>query len=399
MRNVLRSYAIAVCLACVAAGPGPKPVEIAGFRGGGGLSGQAEKIAPPPMKLRWTYHTDDLQHASVDSAATIAGDTVYVADDSGTLHAINLATGKNKWKYVSDGGFDTSPLVMGGRVYLGDLSGVFHCVSAADGKKIWLFDSESGIHGSANSDGTHILFGNDGAQIICLDTEGKKVWSVTAGDRINAAPSIAMLADGRRVALFSGCDADLRAIELKEGKEAFTAALGALAPGSPVVVAMAAPHAAPRPVAARGDRIIVGTDQGHVLCYSSEGKQLWDYDKVKDGAMVYASPAVAEGIVVAGARDRQVHAMELATGKPLWTFATRGDVDSSPLISDGRVYVGSKDKKLYVLDLKTGKSLWEFTAARAISAPPAIGRGVLVIGDERGNVYCFEGDQNKLNIK
>jgi outer membrane protein assembly factor BamB len=378
-------------MVCCAAGPATKPGEIFAFRGGGGLSGVAEKIAAPPMKLRWTYQTDEQQHASVESAATITADTVYVADDRGTLHAIDLATGKNKWKYSSDGGFDASPLVMDGRVYLGDLAGVFHCVSASDGKKIWTFDAESGVHGSANSDGSHIIFGTDGAQIICLDTGGKKLWSVTAEDRINAAPSIGTLPDGRMIALVSGCDSRLRAIDLKEGKEVFAAEMGALSPSSPVVVAMADSHAHPQPVATRNDRIIVGTDQGHVLCYSSDGKPLWDYDKVKDGAMVYASPAVSDGIVVTGARDRHVHAMSLADGKPLWTFATHGDVDSSPLISDGRVYIGSSDKKLYVLDLKTGAMLWQFTAGRAITAPPAIARGVLVIGDTRGNVYCFEG--------
>ena len=332
------------------------------------------------MKLRWTYQTgDEKQRSSVESAATITADTVYVSDDRGTLHAIDLLTGKAKWKYESEGGFDTSPLVMDGRVFLGDLAGEFHCVSAVDGKKIWVFVSQSGVHGSANSDGTHILFGNDGAEIICLDTDGKQQWIAVAGDRINAAPSIGALPDGRWVALFSGCDSHLRAIELKAGNEIFSAEMGALAPGSPVMLK---------------DRIVIGTDRGHVLCYALDGKPLWDYDKVKDEAMVYSSPAVAEGIVVAGARDRQVHAMALADGKPLWTFATRGDVDSSPLISDGRVYVGSKDKKLYVLDLKTGKSLWEFTAARAITAPPAIGQGVLIIGDTKGNVYCFEAHGN-----
>jgi outer membrane protein assembly factor BamB len=368
--------AIPLCLLLIAAGPATKPVEIAAFRGGGGLIGTAPRISAPPMKLRWTYHTDEVQHPGIDSAVTIAGDTAYVADDRGTLHAIDLATGTGKWKYVSEGGFDTSPLVMDGRVYLGDLAGIFHCVSAKDGTKIWTFDSESGIHASANSDGVHIVFGTDGAQIFCLDTDGKKVWDAAAGDRINAAPSIGTLPGGKLAALFSGCDSQLRAIELNSGKEIFAAEMESLAPGSPVLL---------------NDRILVGVDRGHVLCFSLEGKPMWDYTGVKDEAMVYGSPAVSEGIAVVGARDRQVHAFSVADGKPLWKFGTRGDVDSSPLISDGRVYVGSKDKKLYVLDLKTGEKLWEFAAARGISAPPAIGQGVLVIGDERGNVYCFEG--------
>jgi outer membrane protein assembly factor BamB len=368
------------CLTLLAAGPATRPSDFAAFRDGGGLDGVAAPLPPPPMTLRWTYHAgadEPQQHTAIESAAAISDGTVYVADDRGTLHAIDLASGKGKWKYTSEGGFGTSPLVMGGRVYLGDLAGIVHCVGAADGKKLWTYDSENGIHASCNSDGSHILFGNDGAQILCLDTEGKKVWSAEAGDRINAAPALATLPDGRTVALFSGCDAQLRAISLSDGKQAFASELGSLAPGSPAVA---------------GDRIVVGTDRGHVVCFDLAGKQLWDYDKFADEAMVFASPAVSveSGIVIAAARDRKVHAIDLNTGGALWTFTTRGEVDSSPLISAGRVYFGGKDKKLYVLDLKSGKKLWEYAVAKPISAPPTIAQGVLVIGDERGDVYCFE---------
>src|SRR5438309_11393170 len=43
---------------------------------------------------------------------------------------------------------------------------------------------------------------------------------------------------------------------------------------------------------------IVGTDGGHVLCLDATGKQLWDFDKVGEEAMVYASPAVSNGIEI-----------------------------------------------------------------------------------------------------
>jgi outer membrane protein assembly factor BamB len=370
-----------LALVGIGAGPATRPADFAAFRDGGGLAGIAAPLAAPPMTLRWTYHAgadEPQQHVAIESAAAISGGTVYVADDRGTLHAIDLASGKGKWKYTSEGGFGTSPLVMGGRVYLGDLAGIVHCVGAADGKKVWTYDSENGIHASCNADGSHILLGNDGAQILCLDTEGKKVWTAEAGDRINAAPALATLADGGVVALFSGCDAQLRAISLSDGKQVFASELGSLAPGSPAVA---------------GERIVVGVDRGHVVCFDLAGKQLWDYDKIGDEAMVFASPAISveAGIVIAAARDRKVHAIDLKTGQPLWTFTTRGEVDSSPLISAGRVYFGGKDKKLYVLDLKSGKKLWEYTVAKPISAPPVIAQGVLVIGDERGDVYCFEG--------
>jgi len=385
-----------------------QPIAFSAFHGGGGMLGVAPPIDPPPMRVRWTFSTradepatapatapttqphrdgqagaDSLTAAGlttqphhsgaagVEGAPTIDGQSVYVADGGGALHAIDLATGKERWTYHSDDGFETSPLVMNGRVYVGDLSGIFHAVSVADGKKLWTFDAENTIHSSANAVDGNIVFGTDGADIFCLDSEGRKIWQAKAGDRVNGAPAAA-----GGLVFVSGCDAQLRALTVGAGEEKFAADIGALAPGSPAVL---------------DDRIIIGTDQGRVVCMPRDGgKSIWEFDDIGEHAMVYGSPAVADGIVIVGARDRNVHALDLANGKPLWSFPTRGDVDASPLISSGRVYVASRDKHLYVLDLKTGAQLWSFNAARPISAGPVIGSGVLVIADTAGTVRCLE---------
>jgi eukaryotic-like serine/threonine-protein kinase len=363
-----------------------------GFHGGGPLLGEAAPIGSPPMKVRWTIHADDPVPATrpatapatapaghlpghFEGSAAIVGGVAYVADTGGTLRAIDIQTGKTLWGYQVEAGFETTPLVLDGRVLLGDLDGIFHAIDARTGNKLWTFDSGNAIHSSANYLGEkrdRIVFGTDGADIFCLSAiTGDKLWEQKAGDRINGAPAVA-----RGTALVSGCDAQLRALQGVDGKELYTTDLGALCPGSAAVA---------------GDRIVMGTDGGRVLCISTEThQQQWLYDAVGEHAMVYASPATSTGVVVFGARDRHVYALELATGKELWKFPTRGDVDSSPAISAGRVYVGSKDKKLYVIDLKSGKELWSFTAGRGITAGPAIGGGVVIVGDTGGNLYCLD---------
>jgi outer membrane protein assembly factor BamB len=172
-------------------------------------------------------------------------------------------------------------------------------------------------------------------------------------------------------------DARLLALNLQDGSEKFAVDLGGLAPGSPAVL---------------DDRIIAATGEGTVLALSLDGqKQLWKYEEVdQQSAMFYSSPAVSDGIIVLGCRDRQVHAIDAKTGKRVWAFKTRGEVDATAAISAGRVYIPSKDKRLYVLDLKTGKKLWDFVAKRAITAGPAIADGVIVFGDTAGNVFCLE---------
>lgn len=342
------------------------------FHGGGALLGEAKPLPAGSLAVRWTYKHDE--PGPFEGSAVIAGPLAFIGDVKGRLFCLDLANGQPKWTYTIEAGFEASPLVVNDRVFIGDLAGVFHCVSAADGKKLWTFDAGNGqpIHASANAVGNKVIFGDDGSNVICVNADdGKQVWKVETGDRVNAAPAI-----GGGLAFISGCDAKLRAIQVEDGKEKYAFDLQSLAPGSPALLP---------------DRIIIGTDGGRVMAVAIDGsKALWTYANVKDSMLVYSSPAISEGIVVVGARDRQVHAIDAATGAPKWTFATRGEVNSSPAIAGGKVYVGSRDKKLYVLDLKTGKKLEEFQASRAIEGSPAIGQGVIVIGDQSGAVYCLE---------
>ena len=372
---VLKSLSLIVLMIATTATAGEPSAW--SFHGGGALLGQAPDLGPPPMKLRWTYHADDAGDAGIEGAAAIGGTTVYVADSKGVLHAIDLATGQRRWMYQGgEEGFATTPLLCGGNVLIGDLGGTFHAVAADTGQKRWALDTGAPIHASANAaspDAQRIVVSNDAGKILCLaPSDGAILWTAQAGDRINSAAAII----GETVYI-AGCDLKLTVLNLSDGRPPFDPAdLGAVSGGSAAVT---------------DDRIVVGTDSGRVLCMSRKGASpLWSYEQIKGDAMVYASPAVAEGVVVVGARDRQVHAIDLADGKQRWTFKTRLDVDGSAVISSGRVYVGSKDKSLYVLDLKTGKLLWEFKTSRGIIATPAIGEGVLVIGDTAGNVYCLE---------
>ena len=89
----------------------------------------------------------------------------------------------------------------------------------------------------------------------------KKIWDDKAGDRVNGSPAIGGAARGRANVFVSGCDSQLCAINVADGKEQFEQDLGALCPGSPALAA---------------GRIVVGTDGGKVVCFSDDGKkQLW----------------------------------------------------------------------------------------------------------------------------
>ena len=55
---------------------------------------KAKAKLPEQLEVRWEYKTGD----AVEGAPAIAGGVVYVASFDKHLHAIDLATGKAKWK-------------------------------------------------------------------------------------------------------------------------------------------------------------------------------------------------------------------------------------------------------------------------------------------------------------
>src|SRR5207302_5760821 len=89
------------------------------FRGNPQLTGVADATIGATLSLLWTYEGGE----SIESSAAISGGSVYVGAQSADLLAIDLKTGKLRWKYKAQEGIgESSPAVRDGVVYIGDLS-------------------------------------------------------------------------------------------------------------------------------------------------------------------------------------------------------------------------------------------------------------------------------------
>ena len=171
-------------------------------------------------------------------------------------------------------------------------------------------------------------------------------------------------------AFVAGCDSIFRAIRVADGTQAYQIDSGAYTGASPVLA---------------GDRAYFGTFNYEVLALDLKRRTIaWRYAD-PDAQFPYYSSAALDGTrVIVGGRDKVVHAIDSATGKRAWAFATRARVDSSPVVAGGRVYIGSNDGRLYALDAASGRKVWEFEIGAAITASPSIAAGRLVIGAEDG---------------
>ena len=127
------------------------------------------------------------------------------------------------------------------------------------------------------------------------------------------------------------------------------------------------------------------TDLDAFVANYLDGNEVWR----NNGSAFFSTPALTEEKLVVGGRDKKVHCLNRKTGKKIWDFQTRGDVDASPLICGEKVIIGSLDGRIYILKLADGSKIWTYDIGEGISAAAAVARGKLLIGSEDGTLYIF----------
>ena len=380
---LFRSLALIAAPALTAAflAAGPAAADWAVFRGDAALTGTADDPLPANLQPAWTFEAG----AGIESTAAVVDGVVYVGSLDENLYALDLATGKERFRFQAKGEVKSSPSVRDGVVYFGDEGGFFHAVDAKTGKALWSFETDGGVTSSASffprgSDGgkdgkggTGVLFGSYDGFLYALDAKtGEELWELETDGYVHATPAIA---DGRTYV--AGCDTYFRAVSLADGSEVGKVSLEGYAAASPAIL---------------GDRAYVGTFENQFHAVDLKAMKLaWTFEDPERKFPFYASAAASSKAVVIGGRDKMVRALDPKTGKELWSHATRARVDASPVIAGDRVIAGSKSGVLYVLGLADGKVLWEFDTGSALIASPAVADGHLVIGTEDGLLYAFRG--------
>jgi outer membrane protein assembly factor BamB len=349
----------------------PRPGDWPQFRGTRTLTGIASAPLPPAsLKLLWSLDLKDM----VDSSPAIAGGIAYIGTQNGLLVAVDMATGRERWRYETGGPIgigESSPAVAGGAVYVGDLEGIVHAVNATDGKRLWTFKTGSEVKASPIVVNGLVVIGSYDTNLYALDAKtGAERWRVPTRGAVHATPAVQ-----GDVLYLAGCDAVFRAIRVSDGRQLYEIPTGAYTGASPVI---------------DGDRAYVGTFEYEVLALDLKARKvIWRYSDPDRQFPFYSSATVTQGKVILGGRDRTVHAIDAATGKRAWAFQTRARIDSSPAVAGDRVYIGSGDNRFYVLEAATGRKVWEFDTGSGITSSPAIAGGRVLIASTDGVLYCF----------
>ena len=148
-------------------------------------------------------------------------------------------------------------------------------------------------------------------------------------------------------------------------------------------------------------------------------KALWRTGMVSGVTPGHAGQAqilAFEGVLYVANGANDVFAMDVDSGRILWTFKGNPDLRAgSPIgrtsrgvaLGDGKVFVAQADAKLSALDQRTGQVLWSIEAERwqegfAITSAPLYYDGLVITGfnggemGTRGRVKAYEAKTGKL---
>jgi quinohemoprotein ethanol dehydrogenase len=130
-----------------------------------------------------------------------------------------------------------------------------------------------------------------------------------------------------------------------------------------------------------------------------------------------AQPIVHNGVIYIPTGADDVFALDVETGKHLWTYQSHLDpkittvccgwVNRGVAIADGKIFFGRLDGKLVALDQHTGKEVWSIQAERweegyTITSAPLYYDGMIITGfagaefATRGRVKAYSAKDGKL---
>ncbi|HEU0115104.1 MAG TPA: PQQ-binding-like beta-propeller repeat protein, partial [Thermomicrobiales bacterium] len=347
------------------------------YRGDPAHTGVASGAGPARSPaVVWRVQTQGQIH----SEPAIVDGMVYIGSNDNLLHALDAATGAERWHATTGGALVGgavvgSPTVPDGTVYVGSADKVLYALDAADGKARWQVAGAIADASPVVVDGV-VYTGSSDGRLWALDAAtGKLRWQASLGTDAQSTPAVA---DG--VVYLGSADAVLHAIDAATGQERWRAPFDDGTLGTPVIRNGTVYEAA----VGGGHNRLAALD-------ASTGKERWRFT-TKTGDSVW-TPVVTDDTVFAGSNDHNLYALDAATGAERWRFTTGGPVDASPTLADGILYAASRDRTLYALDAATGAERWRLAVDGEADKGPAVAGGMVYLGTFAGSVYAIGGAQ------
>ena len=239
------------------------PVVVDGVAFVGSGDGNLYALDAASGRVKWKAATG----GRVRSSPAVSGDLVVVGSYDGVVYAFDRATGRERWRFSTEGihfksdtfGFDrksiqSSPAITGTTVLAGARDGFFYALDLATGKEKWRVDHHvSWVNCSAAiADGTVYIGSSDAAFIQALDlATGQERWRDTVGI-VWSSPIVS-----GNVVYTATTRGPLFAFDRQSGRELWHVLLSAGTFSSPTIA---------------GDRLYLGNEDGALYAFDLSAK-------------------------------------------------------------------------------------------------------------------------------
>jgi outer membrane protein assembly factor BamB len=109
----------------------------------GSFAGDLVAVDLQSGKLRWKYSTGS---QIGESSPAVTPDTVFVGDSAGVLHAVRTRDGSQLWTFKTEQEIKSSPVVAADLVLIGSYDGHLYAVDRATGRLRWKFVTDGPVH-------------------------------------------------------------------------------------------------------------------------------------------------------------------------------------------------------------------------------------------------------------
>lgn len=292
------------------------------------LAGVAVVLPPAAVNSDWSQSGGNAAKSNGHVALAENPDQAWTASISGSTNRRRLAA---------------SPVVGGGVLVAVGTDGVVSAFDAATGARRWTYQMnvdnslQSAVFGGgASYDSGRVYATNGAGEVAAIDAQtGTEIWRVKPAGPLRGSPTIAF------------------------------------------------------------NTVFVMTQDNQIISLSTaDGSNQWQESGSSTQAGVFgvASPAAAQGTVIAGYSSGELSAYRYENGRSLWTDALSRtsistevgaltDIDADPIIDQGRVYALGQGGRMAAYELVTGQRIWELNLA-GISTPSIAGEWIFTLTDD-----------------
>jgi outer membrane protein assembly factor BamB len=276
------------------------------------------------------------------------------------------------------------PAVNDNIVYAASVKGHVHAVKLSTGEKIWEQNLATPLSAGVAAGEDLIVVGTGQGQLIALSMKnGTEKWRVVLSGEILATPKI-----HRNFVFVRTVDGKLLSLDARSGKKLW-------------VIERTVPALSLRGTSAPAtiDEVVIAAfDNGTVAGFqTTTGRQGWDVrTAVPKGRFelermvdIDADPKIFESIVYVVGFQGKVLAIDISSGKPLWTKEMSSF--SGLAVNEEAVFVSDAQGYVWALDRQIGSSLWKQVKlqSRGLTAP-ALTEHAVIIADKQGYVHWLD---------